>query len=542
MKKVLLLSLFLSLIFVAQNVRSQGFENFNNYSGSSGTYTNGTFLGQDGSTWTYLQCRSDRWIVAPSPCMGKNRTPSAKVYSGIIHNGCGTLNFDYKQGFSTAVNLDVYVNNVKYANVTSPGGTGDTSIVHNSGTINVNVVGDFVIKFLQSDSASSGQVTIDNVAWTGYNSVLPEPTNYPTNFTATPGYFKVTLHWTDATGGQVPTSYLIRASNANNIVAPVDGIPVPDDPNLADGSAALNIFPGVQTCTFTGLPSTTPYYFVIYPYTNSGSLIDYKTDGTAPSANATTPNGVIIFHRDFNDTILPPMIAKNIQGPDQAWGISKTYGTSGSGCATMSGYLGGAYFVNEDWLITPAMNFDLYTSEVLTFMSSYNYPGNPLAVKISSNYDGSGDPNLFTWTDLAPTLSPGGFVWTSSGDIDVSGANGTGVYVAFKYTSTASTSSTWELDDIYVLGTPIVGIGEKNNSTDFTISPNPSQGLVKLVFNGRGNKEIRIMNVTGKNVYQETTDLTIRNIDLTNLSTGIYFIQVTDGSTSKILVKKLIIR
>jgi hypothetical protein len=542
MKKTLLLSLFLSLILVVQNARSQGLENFANYAGSSGTYTDGTFTGQDGSTWTYKQCRSDRWIVAPSPCLGKNRTPSGKVYSGTIHNGCGTLNFDYKQGFSTAVNLDVYVNNVKYANVTSPGGTGDTSIVHNSGTINVNVVGDFVIKFLQSDSASSGQVTIDNVSWTGYNSVLPEPTNYPTNFTATAGYFKVTLHWTDATGGQLPSAYLILASNANNIVDPVDGTPVPDDPNLADGSAAVNIFPGVQTYTFTGLPNITHYYFKIYSYTNSGALINYKTDGTVPAANSTTPNGVIIFQRNFNDTILTPMISQNVQGPDQYWGISKTFGTSGSGCAMMGGYSGGTYFLNEDWLITPAMNFDLYTNEILTFMSSSNYTGDPLAVKISSNYNGSGDPNSFTWTDLAPTLSAGGFVWTSSGDIDVSGANGPGIYIAYKYTSTATTSKTWELDDIYVLGTPLVGIGEKTNTTDFSIAPNPSQGMVRLVFNSKGDKEISIMNVTGKKVYQETTDLNIRNIDLTDLSGGIYFVQVTDLSTFKISVKKLIVR
>jgi hypothetical protein len=208
----------------------------------------------------------------------------------------------------------------------------------------------------------------------------------------------------------------------------------------------------------------------------------------------------------------------------------------------MDGYAGGVNNVNEDWLITPAMNFNLYTNEVLSFMNAYSYTGNPLEVKISNNYNGSGDPNSYTWIDLSPTLSPGGFAWTSSGDLDVFGTNGTGVYVGFKYTSTATASSTWELDDILVMGTPIVGIGEKNNSTDFTISPNPSQGLVKLVFNGKGNKEIRIMNVTGNNVYQETTDLAILNIDLTNLSTGIYFVQVTDGSTAKILVKKLIIR
>ena len=538
MKKVLLLSFFLSLIFVVQNARSQGLENFNNYPETSNAYHNGTFTGQDGSTWSYNQCRGDSAINAPTPTMGKNRTPTVEVFSGTIHGGCGTLNFDYKQVFTTSVSLDVFVNGILLTTVTT---TNEIGIVKNSGTINVNAAGDIVFDFKQNSTAA-GQCAIDNISWTGNSTVLPEPTNYPTNFTATPGYFKVTLNWTDATGGQAPTSYLVLGSNANNIVAPTDGTPVTDDPNLADGSAALNILQGVQTCVFTGLASITPYYFKIYPYTNSGALIDYKTDGTAPAANATTPNGVIIFHRDFNNRLMAPMIAKNIQGPDQFWLIDTIHGTSSSACATMSGYLGGSYYVNEDWLITPAMNFDLYTNEVLNFMSSYSYTGNTLLVKISNTYDGSGDPNSFTWTDLAPTLSPGGWIWTNSGDLDVSGTDGTGVYVAFKYTSDATAAKTWELDDILVLGTPLVGIGEKTNSTDFTISPNPSQGMVKLAFNGKGNKEISIMNVTGNKVYQETTDLTIRNIDLTNLYSGIYFVQVTDVSTFKISVKKLIIR
>jgi len=538
MKKLLLLSLFLSLIFVAQNARSQGFENFNNYPETSNAYHNGTFTGQDGSTWSYNQCRGDSAINAPTPTMGKNRTPTGEVFSGTISGGCGTLNFDYKQVFTTSVSLDVFVNGILLTTVTT---TNEIGIVKNSGIINVNTAGDFVLDFKQN-STSAGQVAIDNISWTGNSTILPEPTNYPTNFTATPGYFKITLTWTDATGGQAPTSYLVLGSNANNIVAPTDGTPVADDPNLADGSATLNILQGVHTCMFTGLLSNTLCYFAIYPYTNSGTLIDYKTDGTAPAANATTPNGVIIFHRDFNDRALSPMIAKNIQGPDQFWVIDTIHGTSSSACAKMSGYAGGFNYVNEDWLITPAMNFDLYTHEVLTFMNAYSYAGNPLAVKISNNYDGSGDPNSFTWTDLAPTLSPGGYVWASSGDIDVSGASGTGIYVGFKYTSDATNASTWELDDLLVLGTPVVGIGEKTNSPDFTISPNPSQGLVRLAFNGKGNKEISIMNVTGNKVFQETTDLTIRNIDLTNLSSGIYFVQVTDVSTSKISVKKLIIR
>ncbi len=113
----------------------------------------------------------------------------ARVCSGTILNGCGSFSFDYKQAFSTAVNLDVYVNNVRFCNVTSPGGSNDTANVHNSGSIPVNIPGNFVIEFVQADSTNSGQVTIDNVEWT-CDTALPEPSNYPTDLTATPGILK----------------------------------------------------------------------------------------------------------------------------------------------------------------------------------------------------------------------------------------------------------------------------------------------------------------------------------------------------------------
>ncbi|MGE5425393.1 MAG: choice-of-anchor J domain-containing protein, partial [Syntrophothermus sp.] len=505
--------------------------------GTSGTYSDGTFVGQDGSTWSYFQCRSDRAIVAPSPCLGKNRTPAAKVESGTIANGCGTLNFDYKQGYSTAVNMNVYVNGVLVANVVSPGGSADTSIVHQSGPILVNQAGSFVISFQQADNASSGQVTIDNISWTANNTVLPEPTNYPTAFTATPSNFKITLHWVDATGTQPPTAYLIKASSTNNITAPVDGTPVTDDPDLSDGSAALNVLQGAQTCYFSNLASNTPYYFVIYPYTNSGSIINYKNDGTAPSVSATTPNSTIIHQQNFNGFSLAPWTKPSIVGA-QEWTIDSIHGTSASACAKISGYAGSAN-ENEDWLISPAMNFTLYNNETLSFENAYNYQGDPLAVKISTNYDGSGDPNDFNWTDLTATWSAGGWAWTPSGDIDISGYNGTAVFFAFNYLSNTTAASTWEVDDVLVLGTPIVGTPEKN-TREFSCNPNPASGHVVLGFSNDQVHTVSVINLLGSTVLQKTFEGNTAKMDISSLSSGAYLVQVITGGET--VTKKLIVR
>jgi hypothetical protein len=531
----------LILVFSWAMTFGQGLENFNNYVGTSGTYSNGTFIGQDGSEWSYSQCRSDRAIVAPSPCMGKGRNPTGKVVSGTLTGGCGTLSFDYKQGYSTAVNLNVYVNGLVVGNVTSPGGNGDTANVHNSGPIVVNASGDFVLMFKQADSLSSGQVTIDNVTWTSYGGgPLPEPTNYPTAFGAVVSPFTINLSWTDATGAQLPGAYLILASDQNNIQNPVDGTPVANDPNLADGHGALNVLQGVQNAIFGSLPANKTYYFKIFPYTNSGNLINYKTDGTAPSATGTTPNTVIIDSIHFTNYTFGNWILKNIAG-DQVWAIDSIHGVSGSPCAKMSGYAGVSN-VNEDWLISPALNFNEYTNEVLTFQSAYKYTGPPLEVMISNDYDGVTNPNDFSWTTLTATWSPGNWVWTPSGNINVSNVTGSAVYIGFKYTSTAIESSTWELDNIIIMGDLIIGMNDqKKESIEMSVSPNPASDRCVVRFGSASEREIRVISVVGKVIHREMTDRKSVTFDLSGLRGGIYFVQAIEAgkitATAKLIVR-----
>jgi endonuclease I len=129
-----------------------------------------------------------------------------------------------------------------------------------------------------------------NAIWgTGY-VIKPEPTNHVTGFTAVTGYPSsgtIILTWIDAIGITIPDGYLIKGSTMGyqSITDPVDGTPVPDE------GLNKNVLPGVQLWSFTGLNPDTTYYFKIYPYTNTNSAINYKTDGTIPVANATTTTG-----------------------------------------------------------------------------------------------------------------------------------------------------------------------------------------------------------------------------------------------------------
>jgi endonuclease I len=120
---------------------------------------------------------------------------------------------------------------------------------------------------------------------------VPEPTNHVTGFTAAAGfppYNTIQLTWTDASGSVIPGGYLIRGSAVGygSIVSPTDGVVV------TSGGLDKNIAPGVQSCTFTGLDASTPYYFKIFPYTNTGVNIDYKTSEPVPTAGFTTATGI----------------------------------------------------------------------------------------------------------------------------------------------------------------------------------------------------------------------------------------------------------
>lgn len=153
---------------IAPPVGGGGMETFDNLTITGSSYTNGTFLGQDGSEWTFQKCRGDGTITGKSIMLGRNQNPHSNVYSGTIPNGCGTIEFDYMQAFGTAVNLNVLVNDVVVGTVTS---SGEQNVVKHSDVFPVNVSGDFVIKFINVAN-SNGQVVIDNVSWTGSGSAV----------------------------------------------------------------------------------------------------------------------------------------------------------------------------------------------------------------------------------------------------------------------------------------------------------------------------------------------------------------------------------
>jgi hypothetical protein len=397
----------------------------------------------------------------------------------------------------------------------------------------------FEVRVYKQDNVAGGSVFYDDFSFSTGGAPLPEPTNYPTNFTALVNNLSINLNWTDSQGGQLPQAYLIKASETNDIAAPVDGIFEEDDLDFTDGKGAKNISQGVQAYSFLNLDPNQQYFFKIFPYTNGGTNTNFKTDGTAPSASATTPDISIIISKDFSDQLFDPWDTISLANNpgNKRWGIG-SYG--GNNYAYINGYQ--ATEPCNDWLISPAMNFNEYINETLSFRTATNFTGPVLEVKISNDYVTGADPSTATWTPLTATLSPGGYTWTFSGNIDLSAITGSNVHLAFRYV-TATDAAAWEVDDIAITGVSSVGVPEKNSeSGNFTINPNPATDKCTLKFSRDGNKEISVISVIGSTILETSTDQMNYSLDLNGFSPGIYFVQVYLPASKTKQVGKLIVR
>ncbi|MDZ4120902.1 MAG: hypothetical protein U1C33_00680 [Candidatus Cloacimonadaceae bacterium] len=131
------------------------------------------------------------------------------------------------------------------------------------------------------------------------STTIPEPTMFPTGFGPLDiSYFQAWLSWADSQGLILPDGYLIKGSKvgAAEIIDPVDGIPEEDK------KLTKNVPYGIQTQLIFELNEDHTYYFKIFPYTNSGTAIDYKTGAEAPLISFSTtpgPAGSLLYPGDI---------------------------------------------------------------------------------------------------------------------------------------------------------------------------------------------------------------------------------------------------
>ena len=83
---------------------------------------------------------------------------------------------------------------------------------------------------------------------------------------------------------------------------------------------------------------------------------------------------------------------------------------------------------------------------------------------------------------------------------------------------------------------PSTGIGDELVLNSVKLYPNPSNGLFTLELNNSNNEEfiVEIYNVIGKIVYTAKISDNLTDINITEMSAGIYYVSINNGVNRKV--------
>jgi len=201
--------------------------------------------------------------------------------------------------------------------------------------------------------------------------------------------------------------------------------------------------------------------------TVKGILTKYGTDyqlipRSEKDVNMTGKRNTSFFSENFETAVANTNISlagwTNIVQKGSLYWKGSVY--SGNGCAEYA--ISGTKVVsNVGWLISPEIDLDEYSSEILTFRAAQHHldvdsPLNALDVFISDSFDGLNVTSA-TWIPLKanlPTQATPWYQFIGSGGIDLSSYKGK-VNIAFRYTGsgkTATLDGAFQIDDVQIYG------------------------------------------------------------------------------------------
>jgi endonuclease I len=287
-----------------------------------------------------------------------------------------------------------------------------------------------------------------------------------------------------------PTPVVSDVSNTPEIPTASETVSVSatitDDSEVVDTELHWGLISGalLNTISLTNTSGDTYETSSDIPAQTNGTTIFYEIEATDDSSGIATSQeysyvvnnnpATVILDEDFSSCPATGWTTYSVSG-------TRNWECAANGYAYINAY--GGTGACDDWYISPVLNLDSYTGEYLTFSSWTGYldSGYPnIDLKYSTDYSGIGDPNAATWVSLSAVWSAqNSQVWTESGEIDLSGIVGSNVYIAFRYTSSGTTSNTcsiWEFDNIYLVETPNA-LPEITEVTNTPVSPTEGESV-----------------------------------------------------------------
>lgn len=155
-------------IMAAVTVSAQGTESFTNLTASANGYSDGSYVGDNGITWTFGQARKATTADAINgTSIGFNSTGTRFVKANSGANGVGSITYKVSSYFTGGVasdrKIEVWVNGVMLESYTLEAMTTDYTR-----TVTANTPGDVVIEFR---STGTRQLVLDDVSWTAASTL-----------------------------------------------------------------------------------------------------------------------------------------------------------------------------------------------------------------------------------------------------------------------------------------------------------------------------------------------------------------------------------
>lgn len=263
-KKLLLVTFFISYCFL---LFGQVFESFDN-SSATGSYSDGSFTGDDGFTWSYIHSRDDAgYQINGAGLLLRRESSGSKLTSASVSGGIGNFSCNLKKGFTGSGNrqAELFVNGVSQGTSIAF----DNTTTQTFSVSDINITGNVVVEIR---NVRSTQIVIDNVSWTAYSGVCSTPSN-ATAPVAIAGDTQVSLNWT------APTCFdeILVVGKANSSVSNTpsgDGSAYTANNNFGFGTdlggGEYVVYKGTGTgVSVSGLVNNTTYYFKIFSRKNS---------------------------------------------------------------------------------------------------------------------------------------------------------------------------------------------------------------------------------------------------------------------------------
>ncbi len=487
--------------------------------------TDGYVNGQR-SNWPFGETNSPSWTSMNGTKRGSNSTSG---YSGTVFEPIDEYKGDFARiYFYMATRYEDVISN--WENNSS---NADAALDGTSFPCYENWYLELILDWHQNDPVSEKEIDRNNAIYDVQNNRNP--------FVDHPEY--VNMVWG---GAQVPviSSVNHQPSSPDEFEIVTVSAVITDDGDIQ--SAVLHYgFSSANLNHDISMSENGSSYSSQIPGQAAGQMVYYRISATDDESNTSqspiynyqvNQNAGFItlpFLEDFNDETLGIFVEYSVTGLEQFW-YGDDYNTDYY--AKMSNYNGDENIENEDWMITPAINFNAYFNEELTFrsaMKDYDDVNTHLHLLYSTDYSGAGDPNNATWQNISDLAdwSYGDYEWIESGEIDLSGITGNQVYLAFQYVSEAGSGKTWQIDDVSITADPTLVSSLQSQS--FEIFPNPAHEFIQISTAFVENVNVSIFHSSGKMVMKQQNIQKMNKIDISDLSAGYYLVRIENGEYIK---------